>query len=251
MASAVKLFEAELRKRKLTFDRRDDGLYVVSVGELKLEITLENVARDLARDRDPGRIVRFVDSICEMASPLPPWNVARGRVRWMAESVKVELGDSIRVPVSEHVVRVPVLESADESRLSMVTPSMLATWKVSEADVASAATKNQDRLLEGKELEIAEADDRRLGMVPVASALKASTIFAPGFKKFVAKLGWPVLVVIPCRDFIYVIAEADKELLGAMGRVVQQEFRTSGYPLTTEVFRISDDGIEAIGAFPE
>jgi hypothetical protein len=35
-----------------------------------------------------------------------------------------------------------------------------------------------------------------------------------------------------------------------MGSVVVNEFRSSGYPITTEVLRISDDGIEAIGRFP-
>jgi hypothetical protein len=75
-------------------------------------------------------------------------------------------------------------------------------------------------------------------------------IFAPSFRRFVETvLGWPVLVVLPCRDFIYVVAD-DSPLLGQMGSVVVNEFRASGYPITTEVLRISDDGIEAIGHFP-
>jgi hypothetical protein len=64
-------------------------------------------------------------------------------------------------------------------------------------------------------------------------------------------LGWPVLATIPNRDFIYVIAEKDRGLLDYMGRVIQKEFRTSSYPISTEVLRISERGIEAIGAFPE
>jgi len=62
-------------------------------------------------------------------------------------------------------------------------------------------------------------------------------------------LTWPVLVVIPCRDFIYVL-EQDQELINRIGRVVVEEFQNSGYPITTEVLRISDDGIEVIGRFP-
>jgi hypothetical protein len=89
-------------------------------------------------------------------------------------------------------------------------------------------------------------------MIPIDSALKASLIFAPAFRRFVeADVGWPVLVVIPCRDFIYLLAEQDQALLGRMGGVVQKEFRESGYPITTEVLRLSDQGIEAIGKFPE
>jgi len=33
--------------------------------------------------------------------------------------------------------------------------------------------------------------------------------------------------------------------------VVVREFRSSGYPITTEVLRVSSEGIEAIGAFPK
>ncbi len=130
---------------------------------------------------------------------------------------------------------------------------MLQDWGVSEDAAVAAAGINMDRLLQGKELELAgEIDGMSLGMVPVDSVFKASVIFAPGFKRFVSqKLDWPVLAVIPCRDFIYVLAEKDKALLNRMGDVVQREYRESGYPITTEVFRVSDKGIEAIGKFPE
>jgi hypothetical protein len=58
-----------------------------------------------------------------------------------------------------------------------------------------------------------------------------------------------VLVVIPCRDFIYVMPD-QSELISRIGEVVVREFTTSGYPITTEVLRVSDEGIEAIGHFP-
>jgi hypothetical protein len=35
-----------------------------------------------------------------------------------------------------------------------------------------------------------------------------------------------------------------------MGSVVVNEYRNSGYPITTEVLRVSDAGIEAIGRYP-
>jgi len=75
-------------------------------------------------------------------------------------------------------------------------------------------------------------------------------ILAPSFREWVEPhLAWPVCVVVPCRDFIYVFKE-DQDLFGRLGGVVVREFKESGYPLTTEVLRISDEGIEAIGAYP-
>jgi hypothetical protein len=142
------------------------------------------------------------------------------------------------------------LTDADQTKITWVTPSMCAEWGTSVEQVASAAFANQDRLLSEIELEVAEADGKALGMVPLESPYKASVIFAPSFRGFVEKvLGWPVIVVIPCRDFIYVIADKSP-LLNRIGSVVVKEFQTSGYPITTEVLRISDDGIEALGRFP-
>jgi hypothetical protein len=87
-------------------------------------------------------------------------------------------------------------------------------------------------------------------MIPVDSPYKASTIFATAFKQLVEPaLGWPVLVVLPCRDFVYVIADGSP-LVGKFGSVVVNEFKNSGYPITTEVLRVSDEGIEALGRFP-
>jgi hypothetical protein len=34
-----------------------------------------------------------------------------------------------------------------------------------------------------------------------------------------------------------------------MGGVVAREYERSGYPLTMEVLRVSDEGIEAVGRF--
>jgi len=112
--------------------------------------------------------------------------------------------------------------------------------------------QNLARLLAGLRLKVELIDGMRLAMVPLDSVFKASVIFSPNFKAFITQeLDWPVLAVIPCRDFIYAISERDRALLQRMGGVVQREFRESGYPVTTEVLRISDAGIEAIGAFPK
>jgi hypothetical protein len=254
--AAGKLLERELRRRGIAFAKGDDdGRWKIEVEGTKIWLSLDNVARDLARDGDPERIVRFVDSalasVVGVGAELPPWKTARRRVYWSAEPASSELGDTLREEVTETVTRVLVIAAPEEKWLTWLGPKSLATWGVARAEVERAAGENLDRLLKGKALEVESARGKKLGMVPVASALKASLVFAPSFKRFVERsLGWPVLAVIPCRDFVYVIAEEDKDLLGAMGTVVQREYRQSGYPITTEVLRLSDDGIEAIGRFP-
>lgn len=250
--NGAKLFEKELARRRITFERTDDGAYELVVDGWKLVLNPDNVLRDVARDGNPDRIVTFLDSALGALSPLPPWKEARKRVYWSAEPANMDFGETIREVVSDTVVRVAVVTTEDEGRITWLTRRQLKKWGVTVAEVRKAAYAGLDRLLRGIRLNVGSAKGRSLGMVPLHSAFKASVVFAPRFKRFVEKdLGWPVLAVIPCRDFVYVLAERDRELLDSMGGVVQREFRTSGYPITTEVFRISDDGIEAIGKFPE
>ena len=251
MREARSVFEEELRRRGIPFTVVGDGRYQLENGTGTLTVNLDNVARDFQRDGDEAAIARFIDRVLSRLDA-PPWEVARTRVYWSAERFDHEFGDTLREPVSDTVTRVLVVTDLEHGLITWLTPSDLEKWNVSLRELREAADGNLDRLLADKRPEVANAGDARLGMIPVDSALKASVIFAPGFKQFVAaEVGWPVLVVLPCRDFVYVIAETDQHLLSRMGAVVQREFRASGYPITTEVLRISDAGIEAIGRFPD
>jgi hypothetical protein len=240
-----------MHRRGIAVASTDDGRYNVETERGTLTISLDNIARELEREKDPAVVERFVDRVLSSLET-PAWDVAQDRVYWCAERFDNDFGDTIRETVTDTVTRVLVVTDFEHGLISWLTPSQLAKWNVSIDDVRARAGRNLDALLVGKRLEVSEIGTAKLGMIPVGSALKASVIFAPGFKQLVADvLGWPVLVVIPCRDFVYVIPETDKDLLPRMGPVVQREFRNSGYPITTEVLRISDGGIVAIGAFPE
>ena len=79
---------------------------------------------------------------------------------------------------------------------------------------------------------------------------KASLILSPAFRELVSPtLGWPVYVVVPSRDFAFVIRREDRDFLDRLGHVVVREYDNSGYSITTDVLEVSDDGIKAIGSF--
>ncbi len=248
---ANEIFEEELSRRCLSFEREDEDNYRVQLECGEVLANLANVRRNAERDQDPEAIRQFVDQVLEtFPSPRPEWGGASGLLLWAAEPAEQDLGDSIRIPVTDEVSRALTLTDAGQTKITWVNPGMCDEWGVTPEQASAAAFLNQDRLLAGIELEVAETASQALGMVPVDSPYKASVIFAPSFKRFVEPvLGWPVLVVLPCRDFIYVVAD-NSPLLGKLGSVVVNEFRTSGYPITTEVLRVSDDGIKAIGRFP-
>ncbi len=249
------LFEQELTRRGVSYERLDEpDLYRIQLGEVTITANLGNRRRDALRDGDADAVRRFVDEIVQCAAEdafsIPDWETARSRLYFAAEPAGSDFGDVLRTPITPQVARVVTLMDESESRICWGTPDMLQAWGVGEENVLRCAAQNQDRLVAGLALTIERVGWHKLGMVPLDSPYKASVIFAPSFRNLVGrKLRWPVLVVIPCRDFIYVLEENEK-LLNRLGPVVVEEYRNSGYPITTEVLRISDDGITAIGCFP-
>src|SRR5262249_37710465 len=76
---------------------------------------------------------------------------------------------------------------------------------------------------------------------------KAAFVFAPNLREVVGdKLGWPLYALIPSRDFVYVFAEEDQPLLGVLGRAAVEEFEKGSYPVSRDVFRIDDEGVESV-----
>jgi hypothetical protein len=244
-------FERMLDDNGISYSKTRQGLYALQHAEGKLTVSLQNVTRDVVRNGDTKRIATFVDTILA-GFRIPSWSAARRRIYWELESARVERGDTYAKALSDKVVQLLVVTNEDASALTFVTPSMARSWKVTKKDLFQCAGKNLDALLRGRAPEVSVIDEHKLGMLVIPSIFKTSAILAPGFRRYVEPaLGWPVLATIPDRGFIYVIPEKDQALLSRMGRVIQKEFREASYPLSTEVFRISSDGIEAIGAFPE
>ena len=204
----------------------EQDLYSLQLDGGELTVCLANIARDYKRDGDAEAIRRFVDRTLKTCA-LPGWERAESLLFFSAEPSDHQFGDTIHWGVSDSVSKVLVLTDLQESKITWVTPGMLKNWGASQETAVAVAERNMDRLLEDKEPELAgEIDGMPLGMIPVDSVFKASVIFAPDFKQFILqKLDWPVLAVIPCRDFIYVLSEKDKALLNQVGAVVQREYR--------------------------
>ncbi|RXM45414.1 hypothetical protein BOW55_16090 [Flavobacterium sp. YO12] len=82
-------------------------------------------------------------------------------------------------------------------------------------------------------------------------SLKSSCLFSSNFKNLVQNnIGFPFYAVIPVRDFCYVFAEEDFDYFSQyLGTVVLEEYSGSGYPITTEILKFSETGVEAIGKY--
>ncbi len=249
--SAARLFEAELRRRKISFAIESaSGRYVVQCPDGERLVSLENLDRDYARDGDESRISRFLDTVLSPLPEIPPWPQAQSSVFLALEPNDYEERPEFRIAVSERIDRVPVLFDRERNGLIWITTEMLADWQVSLAAVEAAAYANLDTALAKAKIAYDDIDGARLGFLDTSLPFKSALILAPQLRSVVSSvLGWPLYAVVPDRDFLFLWDTAQKELIGRVGGVVMKEFSQAAYPLTTEVLEITDEGISAIGAF--
>lgn len=226
-----------------------DGRVVVEYAGAEVTVSLENLERNANRDKNPAAVKNLVAAIVSSQSDLPPWRTAERGIRISAERADADFGDSLHRPVTDTVEAVLVYVDARESRITWLTPSLLEKWGVKPSQAWSVAGNNMSTLLLATAIKVEPIDGMKLGMFDSDSAFKASFILSPNFKAAVApNVGWPVFVVVPCRDFAYFFSA--KELIPRVGSTVVSEYKASGYPLTPDVLEVSDEGIEAIATFP-
>lgn len=246
------LFEDELQRRGIGFSiDPESGRHVLDIGAIRILISLVNLERDLARDGDTGRVARFVDTVLESASVTPPEELSAEGIYWALEPNDYEEPADIREPLSRKIDRVLVHVTADGARISWVNRAMLEKMGLSEAEAREKGFDNLARTLDEASIEWSDVDGVRLGHLITDLPFKASLLLAPNLRKVVEdQIGWPVMAVAPDRDFLYFWAAEHAQFAGRLGSVVVREFKGAAYPISTEVYEVSDDVFRAVGAFP-
>lgn len=246
------LFEDELQRRGIGFSiDPESGRHVLDIGELRILISLDNLERDLARDGDVGRVARFVDTVLESASATRSEELSADGIYWALEPNDYEVPADYREPLSRRVDRVLVHVTPDGARISWINRSMLDRMGLSEAEARERGFVNLARSLDEASIEWSDVDGVRLGHLTTDLPFKASLLLAPNLRKVVEDpIGWPVMAVAPDRDFLYFWAAEHAQFAGRLGNVVVREFKGAAYPISTEVYEVSDDTFRAIGSFP-
>jgi hypothetical protein len=162
----------------------------------------------------------------------------------------VEKAD-FRDAISDRVDRVLVHISPNLGGITWVSPEILTKLGVSEVQAGELAFENLSKVLAESSIEYSDIDGVGLGMVNTELPFKTSLIPAPNIRAVASPaLGWPLLAVVPDRDFLWLWDSRHTDFAARLGEVVVREFSESPYPISPEVFEISDNGIEAIGEFP-
>ena len=225
MTNVARKFEAELASRDIPYSIMDDGRYELSVNDAKLTVSIDNILRDFGRDRDLSAISRFVEAVLdELNFQTPRWENVRTLVRYSLEPTDYTAGfaDVVHNVINEDLVQIYVFSSPDCSRISWISPSVVSDWGISIHELKSQADSNMSQLVENAHLETQDVDGNLLGMISTEfTEFKSSLVLSYSFRNLVeATLGWPVLAVLPCRDFAYVVRCDNQKILSRLGRVV-------------------------------
>ena len=248
----IKVFESQLAERGIEFELLDDGRYQIMNNVGQMTIALDNLSRQYARDQDTEAISHFLDSVLSGLVPLPNWENARNNVFPMIESTDVEIGnDTIAKSLSDETRLIPVHFNEVAGTLRFLHQSDAENWGVTVDELWVAAETSLDVIMRGTEVTYLDANGFQLGVIQAHEPHKASLIRAQSLRsKVESELGWPIYAVAPSRGFVFLISKSDADNLGRVGASVITEFKAAEYPISTEVWEVSDTGIAAIGAFP-
>lgn len=136
-------------------------------------------------------------------------------------------------------------------RIIWINQADLDRWGIGRDELEERAAENLNAEIARATLHLNEAQGTRFLMIGSCLAFKASLLLASTLRdKVEPEIGWPIYAIAPSRDFLWMWGEKDHpRFTNLLGSVVKREFLEAPYPVTPEVFCISDEGISAIGAF--
>ena len=245
-------FKTELEKSGLKIESIDKENFIhLNIEGNDLKISLENVRRNYERDSDESHITDLIKTITSYSSKIPNWEISKDNVFIQLFTNDFEFKDQINEKVTEEFSKVYVVSAND--KLIWITKEDLKEWNVTESELKKQTDINANKLLEKTEIKFEIIENHKLGLIEVSrTSLKGSLLFATKMKEKLQKdFGYPFFAVIPVRDFCYIFSEKDLEFFSnRIGEVVVEEYKNSGYPITTEILKFTENGTESVGKYP-
>ncbi len=249
--SVEQLFEAELKEQKISYQKEEDLLYTVETEDGTRDISIHNLQQNYLRDKDPEAIRHFVQNILQPITGDLSWDQLKEGIytslepsdyKFANEVIHKKLADKSIVVLAYFNSEVDQIRFLSDKDLENIGIDVQVAW--------DQAYKNIDSIMNETDINFTDIDGQLLGMIEAHEPHKASLILSSTLKeKIEEKLGWPVYAVAPARDFVYLFSK-EGGLVNKVGAVVVREFKNSGYPISTEVWELSDSKQIAIGAYP-
>ena len=245
-------FKSQIEKEGMKIDSIDETeLIYITKGEITLEVSLDNVRRNYKRDNDKTHISDLVKTLVDYSIDIPTnWSDAKKNIFISLYPNDFDFKDFINIKVTNKTNKVYLHN--DNDRFTWISNTDLEKWNITDSDLENQAQKNADRILAKSQIKFDTIENRKLGMLESKHVnLKSALLLAPSMKEKVkTDFSYPFYAVIPVRDFCYIFSEKDFEFFSQrIGPVVIDEFKQSGYPITTELLKFSDDGIKTVGIY--
>ncbi|MFB3386974.1 hypothetical protein [Flavobacterium sp. LAR06] len=244
-------FKMQLESKGLIIDSIDeDGFINVNVEESYLKISLDNVRRNYERDYDDSHITDLINVIVSHSSKKEDWEEIKNKVYIQFFPNDFDFENLIYEKVTNEFSKVFMVST--NNSFSFVSDDDLIDWNLDLDDFKKQVDLNLDIFLDKVQIEVEDIDSHTLGMINIEDVwLKSACLFTLKIKDLVKdNIGFPFYAVIPVRDFCYIFGEQDLEYFSErLGSVVLEEYEKSGYPITTEILRFSENGVESIGKY--
>ena len=183
----------------------------------------------------------------------PTWDSVKGYVRYALEPADEELfsADAIYDQVADSLCKVFVYTDEDGELMTWVDEDALEFWGITPGTLRRQAEKNVRNLIEQTRLDVHELMGVEVGtLIMRQTKAKSALILSPAFRHVVeSRLGFPVYGLVPCRDFVFLVATEHWEFLPQLGNAVVMEYFESTSPISLDVFEISTEGITSVGTF--
>jgi hypothetical protein len=246
-------FKYKIESEGMKIDSIDeDGLILISQGEINLRISLDNVRKNYERDKDEIHISDLVQTLVSYSVETPDtWTEVKDDIYISFFPNDYDFKEFLHSKVTDDFSKVYVYSG--QNKLTWITNDDLLKWQITKEDIENQSNLNADKLLESTPISFNVIEEHNLGSIEVKHvSLKGALLFAPAMKDKVGKdIGFPFYAVLPVRDFCYIFSESDFDFFAArIGKVVVDEYLQSGYPITTEILKFTAKGVEAVGRYP-
>ncbi|MFH6991314.1 hypothetical protein [Flavobacterium sp. FlaQc-48] len=244
-------FKTQLESKGLTIDSIDkDGFILINVEESELKVSLDNVRRNYERDSDDSYITDLVNTIVSHSSKKEDWENIKEKIYVQFFPNDFEFENLIYEKVTNEFSKVFMVNT--NNNFSFISEDDLIDWNLNLEQLKNQVDLNLDIFLDKVQIEVEDVDNHKLGMIDIEEVwLKSACLFSSKIKDLVQNnIGFPFYAVIPVRDFCYIFGEQDFEYFSErLGSVVVEEYEKSGYPITTEILKFSENGVKAMGKY--
>jgi len=249
--SVEKYFEEKLISQNIQFNKLSESSYEVQTDNGFRQVSLSNIERAFLTSNEKTIVDDFIDNILKPNQSLPEWEVLKESIfPSLQNAEQSDLNDILYKELSDGAIVVLTYYNEAAGQVRWLSESDLSSESITLELAWRQAFSNLDEIMKTTEVSFTDVNGQLLGMIQAYEPYKASLLLSKELKnKVIDQLEWPIYAVAPTRGFVYLFSK-ESQLINRVGQTVVAEYKSSPYPISTEVWELTDDGQKSIGKYP-